>query len=67
MVALAFEVISEHPRAEDVTPDQLRAALARRVKSLGDDPVDWKEACLPPDGTHEVETVPEAAPEGELE
>lgn len=46
MFDIAFEVISDHPEGEDVTPEMLKAGLLRRIEQLGDGPGQdsWAEA-----------------------
>jgi len=51
---IAFEVLSDHPNGEDITPDMLRAAIARRLCDIEGD--EMLEACLPPYDTFEVDS-----------
>jgi hypothetical protein len=48
---IAVEVVSDHPHGEDVTPDMLRAAIEKRMDSLGD--LEIMEAFGSPFDTHE--------------
>lgn len=50
---LAFSVESNRRDGEDLTPAQIRAAIARRLHDLVDDEV--KEATLPPGDTYAIE------------
>lgn len=52
MFTLAFECVSLDEDAEDITPDQLRAALLRRIIDL-DEGEAWLEATGGPDDTYE--------------
>lgn len=54
MFTLAFELESNHPTGEDVTPEQFRAALLARIRDL-DRCNEWTEALGPPDDTCEME------------
>ena len=51
-VALAFEVISEDPNGNDITPAMLKEALLQRMVSL-DIGNDWVEAIGAPYDTYE--------------
>lgn len=51
---IAFEVISDHPKGDDVTPEQLKAALTQRIENLdsaGD--LEWLDATGAPYDTYE--------------
>jgi len=55
-VSLAFEVISNDPNGEDLTPAMLKEALLERMVNLdiGDD---WVEAIGLPYDTHEEDAA----------
>ena len=44
MYDVAFEIISNHPEGEDVTPEMLKKALISRITDL-DKHNEWIEAC----------------------
>jgi len=44
MYDVAFEVISNHPEGEDVTPEMIKKALISRITDL-DKHNEWIEAC----------------------
>lgn len=51
--SIAFEVISDDPDGNDITPAMLKTALERRIQDVFVDSGEWAEACLPPYDTHE--------------
>jgi hypothetical protein len=51
-VTIAFEVWSDAPDGEDLTPAMLKAALFKRIADLGNRD-EWLEACLPPYDTED--------------
>lgn len=55
-VTVAFEVISDHPTGDDITPDMLREALKARIDNLDAEDT-WEEACLAPYDTYEMEEI----------
>lgn len=66
-VTIAFEVWSNHPEGEDITPEMLKKALLKRIAQLDTTPdpkfahcseSEWLEACLPP---YDTEDMQEAA------
>ena len=50
-VTLAFEVISEDPNGNDITPAMLKEALLQRMVNLDTDGA-WIEAIYPPYDTY---------------
>lgn len=51
-VSLAFEVISDDPNGDDLTPAMLKEALLQRMVDLDNDS-EWLEACGDPFDTYE--------------
>ena len=54
-LTISFKVKSDEPRGEDLTLDQVRKAVARRIAYLTlislNGSEDWKDAVLPPNCT----------------
>lgn len=51
---IAFEVITDDPEGENVTPAILKAALLKRIENLDEDD-SWLEAAGAPFDTYEVD------------
>lgn len=55
-VSLSFEVVSDDPNGEDLTPAMLKEALLQRMVSL-DNGGEWVEAIGLPYDTHEEDAA----------
>ena len=56
-LTIAFEVISKHPKGEDITPQQMRDAIIARLASIDDK--ELMEATMPPYDTYEMDDEPQ--------
>jgi hypothetical protein len=54
-ITIAFEVVSDHPQGEDITPQQLADACRARIDRIMavDGGAEMIEACMPPYDTFE--------------
>lgn len=53
---IAFELKSNDPNGEDITPSMFSAALRARADSLDENLSEWLEACGAPFDTYEIES-----------
>jgi hypothetical protein len=56
LYTLAFSVVSQHPKGEDVTPSMFRDAIVDRMADL-DCADEWEEAIGPPHDTYKEESA----------